>query len=230
MQVTEYYIPATQTYSKMEPAFTSCEQGGDYIIPYAWGAKSRVIGECQEQRGDVGQCLGTFHSRDVDTRDTPWGCISTANYSSDVCRAGASSGVAPADPKTTDPVMHMAPPPLQPFSNAHLHTLKGAKSESMKLQPKQFNKDQASDLFMSYDVFDSPYLERGVQRTSDPAGWLSGVSTYNNLIQRAQASTMVANEPWGSCSSFGNYSSAPNASLTSNNTCNSGNCYLGERK
>lgn len=70
---SEYYLPANRSYSQMEPAFASAETGNndDYIIPMAWGARSRVIGSCQQYRGDTGQCVGRFHSRDVDTRDLP---------------------------------------------------------------------------------------------------------------------------------------------------------------
>jgi hypothetical protein len=87
---------------------------------------------------------------------------------------------------------------------------------------------QAANLFMSYDVFDKPFLDRGLQSTSDPAGWLSGVPTYNKLMQRALDSTILPAEPWGACSSFGNYSSAPQATLTSNGMCAGGNCVLGQ--
>ena len=70
---SEYYLPANKSYSSIEPAFASTETGknDDYIIPIAWGARSRVIGSCQQYRGDTGQCVGRFHSRDVDTRDLP---------------------------------------------------------------------------------------------------------------------------------------------------------------
>ena len=224
MQVNEFYIPATQSYSPIEPAFTSCHNGQDYIIPYAWGAISRVIGECQEYRGDVGQCLGTFHSRDVDTRDTPWGCLSTANY----CRVGATEAVGLADAGNPPPTQ--SPPPLQP-SPQTLRTLKGTVPQSLVSESAPlYNDTQAARIRMSYDVYDSPFLKRGLQSTSDPAGWTTGIPSYVDLRRQAQASTMTANEPWGACSSYGNYSSFPTASLTGNSTCSSGNCVLGQKR
>jgi hypothetical protein len=229
MQVNEYYIPAVQTYNTIEPAFTTCGGPDDYVIPVAWGAISRVIGECQAYRGDVGQCLGTFHSQDVDTRDTPWGCLATAVNSSNVCRVGtntqatvSSSSLQPASQKKVQDdqslLRSLKDKDTQPIvmSRATLTTEKG--------KP---NNAQAANLFMSPDVFDSPFLKRGLQSTSDPAGWLAGIPSYTNLRQQAEASTMTANEPWGACSSYGNYSAAPNATLTSNNKC-SGNCVLGQ--
>ena len=240
MQVNELYLPAVQTYNPIEPAFTTCGGPSDYVIPVAWGAISRVIGECQSYRGDVGQCLGTFHSQDVDTRDTPWGCLSTAVDSSSVCRVGANSQatVAAVEPELKHNQQHQQ----QHQQHQQMRTLKGSKSV---VNPRSaiipdggggfapvkagMKNAQAANLFMSRDVYDSPFLKRGLQSTSDPAGWLAGIPSYTNLRQQAEASTMTANEAWGACSSYGNYSAAPTATLTSNqNTCSSGNCVLGQ--
>ena len=236
MQVNEYYLPAVQTYSPIEPAFTTCGGPADYIIPVAWGAISRVIGECQTYRGDVGQCLGTFHSQDVDTRDTPWGCLSTAVNSSNVCRVGANSETV-AEPDAVE----------KGKNNYGNHQFVGGSQQQMRTlkgtQPHIYSRDtiipegraegmkknaQAANLFMSKDVYDSPFLKRGLQSTSDPAGWLAGIPSYSNLRQQAEASTMTANEAWGACSSYGNYSAAPTATLTSNSNSCSGNCVLGQ--
>jgi hypothetical protein len=241
MQVNELYIPATQTYSKMEPAFTECD-GNDYIIPFALGAVSRVIGGCQERHGDTGTCWGTFHSRDVDTRDTPWQCIKTANNTTNVCRVGAvsepytdsssssSSSSTPKSPKKSHTKTVSSQPQKNEASDV-FRTLKNfpaARVASASTDAQRMANAQASHLKMSYDVYDSPFLKRGLQSTSDPAGWLTGVSTYNNLLQRAEMSSLTAAEPWGVCSSYGNYSSAPNSTLTSNNRCAGGNCVLGQ--
>ena len=237
MQVNELYIPATQTYSKMEPAFTQCDDN-DYIIPFALGAVSRVIGGCQERHGDTGTCWGTFHSRDVDTRDTPWGCINNANNTTSVCRVGAVS-----EPYTESSSSSSSPKPSTKSVSSHtqhqqpreasdvLRTLKNfpaARIAKANSDSQRMANAQASHLKMSYDVYDSPFLKRGLQSTSDPAGWLTGVSTYNNLMQRAEMSSLTAAEPWGVCSSYSNYSSAPNSTLTSNNRCAGGNCVLGQ--
>jgi len=227
MQVNEYYIPAVQTYSPIEPAFTTCGGPDDYVIPIAWGAISRVMGECQAYRGDIGQCLGTFHSQDVDTRDTPWGCLASAVDASNVCRVSQSSQAqsVPQPPPQSSPQTPQS-------SQNQIRSLKDISTRETlvteKKQPTSNNVNtQAANLFMSFDVYDSPFLKRGLQSTSDPAGWLAGIPSYSNLRQQAEASTMTANEPWGACSSYGNYSAAPNASLTSNNKC-SGNCVLGQ--
>jgi hypothetical protein len=50
MTKTNYFIPASQIYSEIEPAFMACTGGGDYIIPVAWGPVSKVIGTCMERR------------------------------------------------------------------------------------------------------------------------------------------------------------------------------------
>lgn len=233
MQVNELYIPATQTYSKMEPAFTQCD-GKDYIIPFALGAVSRVIGGCQERHGDTGTCWGTFHSRDVDTRDTPWSCLSTANNTTSVCRVGAVSepytDSSPSSPKAHPkpaphqlPKIHEASDILRTLKNYPAARVAQANSDSQRMANAQ-----AAHLKMSYDVYDAPFLKRGLQSTSDPAGWLTGVATYNNLMQHAEMSTLTAAEPWSSCSSYGSYQSAPSSTLTSNNRCAGGNCVLGQ--
>jgi hypothetical protein len=220
----------------MEPAFTQCNDGGDYIIPFALGAVSRVIGECQQRHGDTGTCWGTFHSRDVDTRDTPWGCIQSANDTASVCRVGASSEVFSVDPRVAKSV---APPnttsnqqPQQP--QPVVRTLKNFNhaqntAQNAQIAAQKFANAQAANLKMSYDVYDTPFLKRGLQSTSDPAAWLNGVPTYNKLRQQAEQSSLLPNEPFGACSSYGNYSNCPNCTLTSNNRCASGTCVLGQK-
>jgi hypothetical protein len=136
-----------------------------------------------------------------------------------------------------------AEPETKQQQNHHqMRTLKGSKSQIYPrsattaeggggLGPVRagMKNAQATNLFMSRDVYDSPFLKRGLQSTSDPAAWLAGIPSYINLRQQAEASTMTANEAWGSCSSYGNYSAAPTATLTSNqNACSSGNCVLGQ--
>jgi len=236
MQVNEYFLPPTQFYGPIEPAFTSCQTGApddDYIIPFALGPPSLAIGGCQARYGSNGECWGTFHSRDVDARDTPWGCISNANLTSSVCRVGAVSEPAPAqaNPASAEQLPANPRPPAAPV----LRTLQGYNHQParaaahLQSATQLAAQAQANNLFMSYDVFDSPFLKRGLQSTSDPAGWLMGVSTYNNLLQRAEASTLTDAAPWGQCSSYGNYNAAPNATLTSNNRCGGGVCNLGQR-
>lgn len=238
MQVSEYFIPPTQFYGPIEPAFTSCQTGSktdDYIIPYALGPPSLAIGGCQARYGSNGECWGTFYSRDVDARDTPWGCINDANNTTSVCRVGASSEPYTSDSKPQTPSSSSSPLQQSPPSLPVLKTLKNynhqpnmtqARSESAA---KKAANAQSTNLFVSYDVYDSPYLSRGLQSTSDPAGWLNGIPTYNNLMQRAESSTLTDPAPWGQCSSYGNYSASPNSSLTSNNRCSGGNCALGQR-
>jgi hypothetical protein len=65
------FVPNRQTYSPIEPAFLTCPdyEKNDYIIPVAWGPISKVIGKCKIFRGDSGQCVGSFYSRDVDGSD-----------------------------------------------------------------------------------------------------------------------------------------------------------------
>ena len=233
---SQIYIPATQVYNRMEPAFASCENGTDYTIPFALGAISKAI-QCQTYRPD-GQCWGTFFSKDVDTTDIGFGCIQSENHAGQICKSGmgtvsASSSASSSALSSASPQPMAAPKPNFPTNQAQLRTLKNyakmhPEAKAMASATAEAN-PQAANLFMSYDVFDTPFLRRGVQSQSDPAGWLTGVPTYNNLMQRAEASTATANEPWGACSSYGNYSSAPNATLTSNNTCGvSGNCVLGQ--
>lgn len=244
MQVNEYYIPATQTYSRIEPAFASCEGGQDYLIPFAWGAISRVVGGCQMYRGDVGQCLGTFHSQDVDTRDTPWACLASENVGAQVTRVGATS----PGPDTRSELVALASQ-RQKAPDSTLRTLQdatrqvaAAASSSSSSSPSSNSASNSSSssssssaakqgrrLYMSYDVFDPAFLVRGTQSSSDPAGWTVGVPTYVNLRQQAQASTLTADEPWGQGSSYGNYSAYPSSTLTSSRQgCGSGNCVLGQ--
>lgn len=243
MQVDQLFVKGTQTYAKMEPAFTQCD-GKDYIIPYALGAVSRVIGECQQRHGDSGTCWGAFHSRDVDTRDTPWGCIANANDTSSVCRVGAVSEVAKmTTPPNVNPAMNVnptvtnnvqsTPKPSQP-NMPELKTLKNYNrapdmAQNQRNAAQKIANAQAANLKMSYDVYDSPFLTYGTQSTSDPAGWLSGIPTYNKLRQQAEQTSLLPEEPFGTCSSYGNYSNCPNCTLTSNNRCASGTCVLGQK-
>jgi hypothetical protein len=234
MQVDQLFVKGTQTYSKMEPAFTQCD-GKDYIIPYALGAVSRVIGECQQRHGDSGTCWGTFHSRDVDTRDTPWGCIANANDTASVCRVGAVSGVAKmTTPPTANPNVKSNPVQSSQQNAPELKTLKNFNrapntAQNQRDAAQKFANAQAANLRMSYDVYDSPFLKYGTQSTSDPAGWLTGIPTYNNLRQQAEQTSLLPEEPFGTCSSYGNYSNCPNCTLTSNNRCASGTCVLGQK-
>lgn len=236
MQVSTEFIPPTQFYGPIEPAFTSCQTGSktdDYIIPYALGPPSLAIGGCQARYGSNGECWGTFYSRDVDARDTPWGCISNANNTTSVCRVGASSEPEPAQhsqpssqPSSQKGQHSSSPAVLRTLKNYnHQPAMAQARAESAQ----KIANAQAANLFMSYDVYDSPFLKRGLQSTSDPAGWLNGVPTYNNLMQRAESSTLTDAAPFGVCSSYGNYSAAPSSTLTSNNRCGGGNCALGQR-
>lgn len=245
MQVDQLYVKGTQTYAKMEPAFTQCD-GQDYIIPYALGAVSRVIGECQQRHGDSGTCWGTFHSRDVDTRDTPWGCIANANDTASVCRVGSVSSVAKIDPAsksqmTNQPTNTSANQPAnrpanQPTNQPQpvVRTLKNFNhaqntAQNQRDAAQKIANAQAARLKMSWDVYDSPFLDYGTQSMSDPAGWLNGVPTYNKLLQQSLQSTMLPQEPFGIASSYGNYSNCPNCTLTSNNRCASGMCPLGQK-
>lgn len=259
---TNFYIPATQTYSEIEPAFQTCANG-DYIIPVAWGAASKVIGRCQEYRLGSGQCIGAFHSRDVDTRDTPWSCINQENQAVNVCKMGHSVLPSSQSPSTSS----QSPSPLlqRPSSSQQQPSLPSSGILSLQVRSlKDFAKmgvqnaelaqvtrptnpplaaviDPTLDVnqgylnpyingsnpYMNYDVFDRPFLSRGTQSTSDPAGYTMGVNTYVGLRQRAEASSLLPNEPWGSCSSYGTYSAAPNATLSAN-SCNGNNCVCGD--
>lgn len=207
MQAEVLYAPTTQVYTKMEPAFAECAQSnGDYIIPVAWGSVSKAI-SCMEHRIGTGQCLGSFHSKDVDTSDQPWGCITEENRVRSVCKA-QGIGMGSQMPPSSQSSSPLSAPQSAPA-----------------------NKQQARRLYMSQDVFSPAYLERGAQPSSDPLGWTQGISTLVNLQKQAQQSTILPVESWGSCSSYGNYSSYPNATLTNNRTCGvSGNCVLGERQ
>ena len=243
---TQMLIPATQTYSKIEPAFTSCSNG-DWVIPVAWGAISRVVGGCQEYRGDSGQCLGAFKSRDVDTRDTMWSCINQENQMVDVCKAGnaqpSKQGNIPMGPGPQLPSFPSQSPPssLPPSSSssppmarslAALHASINQQKQSTKpttqtvpLQQQQQPHSQQQPPYvngtnpaMSKSVFDPAFLVRGKQSSSDPAGYLEGLWTYRNIRQVADESSKLPNEPWSSASSYGSYSLAPNATLSGNST------------
>ena len=237
MQVNTEFIPPTQFYGPMENAYTSCQTGSktdDYIIPFALGPSSLAIGGCQQRFGSNGACWGTFYSRDVDARDTPWSCISNANHTTNVCRVGASSEPGPPIQQG----QHSSPPPIQQgqHSSPHavLRTLKNynhqpAMDQARAESAQKVANAQAANLFMSYDVYDSPFLKRGLQSTSDPAGWLNSIPTYNHLMQQALSSTLTDAAPWGQCASYGSYEASPNGVLTSNNRCGGGNCALGQR-
>jgi hypothetical protein len=243
MQTDEFYIPAIQSYSKIEQAYQTC--GSDDIIPLAWGARSRVVGNCVEYRGDVGQCLGAFKSQDVDTRDTPWGCVSSTNVVTAACR------IPPNTPVNSNPPNPMPNPPvnLPPVNNSPLpkpqpHPTPNSSSttnSNSKLPPNYVNINVAKESanngygnpyagkanpYMSYDVFDKAYLERGLQSNSDPAGYLMGLPTLNNFMKLAEQSSQVPNKGWGPCSSFGNYGSSASSALSGSSCI--GNCALGE--
>jgi hypothetical protein len=239
-EVNEYFLPATQTYSEIEPAFQACTTG-DYIIPVAWGARSRVLGRCQEYRLGSGQCLGAFHSRDVDTSDTPWECITQENKATNVCKVNGSpiphaqTSKAPQLERfsaNTTPGTNTAPKSLKDFS--HTQNTGQAHSAANLTSASIFNANSGykdpymngSNPYMSFSVFDKPYVSRGKQSSSDPAGYLMGVSTYVGLQKRAEQSTAIPNETWGPCSSYGTYSGAPNASLSAN-SCIGNNCLCG---
>jgi hypothetical protein len=87
--------------------------------------------------------------------------------------------------------------------------------------------DGTPNPYLSYNVFDKPFLVRGVQSTSDPAAWLSGVFTYIGLRQQSQMAGKLPNEPWGPCSSYGCYDAAPNATLSNNRNGCMGVCVEG---
>lgn len=209
MSVSEYYIPATQSYSPIEPAF-ACSEDQEALIPLAWGAKSRVVGGCQAYRGDVGQCLGTFRSQDVDTRDTPWKGLLQENQQ-----------VPEATPQG---------PPSPVVAAAPLRTLKNAPPVPPRVAPPQpkaapSQPDQPAPLhpaLMPYSVFDVPFLPRTPTTTSDPAAWLTGVPSYTNLRLRNQQATATPSEPWGLNSSYGTYAALPSGTLHSQ-------CVLGQR-
>ena len=237
----QFDIPAIQTYSEIEPAFQACTSG-DYIIPVAWGAISRVVGKCQEYRLGSGQCIGAFHSRDVDTSDTPWACINQENRASDVCRvnnvrSGSYPAVPPSEAASTFQESSSSSSAIDQKSGHQNPVVRSLKDFPVQLPPQNMLSLSAnqgyynpyingSNPYMSFDVFDKPFLSRGKQSTSDPAGYLMGVSNYVGLQQRAEASTMLPNEPWSSCSSYGNYNSIPSGTLSAD-SCIGNNCKCG---
>lgn len=238
-----FFIPAIMSYSKIEPAYSGCS---DDIIPVAWGARSRVIGNCMLYRGEVGQCLGAFKSEDVDTRDTPWSCIVNDNIVENVCGYGPSTNKNSNNPSSNS---------SQPSNSSNTsNSAKSSKSQpassvfSGKVPPNYAEVNEefptANDAYgnpfanaygnpfangpnpyMSYDVYDKPFLSRGVQSNSDPAGYLAGIFSPN-YRQTAQETSPVPNQSWGPCSSYGSYGSCSNCTLSSN-TC-IGNCQLGQ--
>ena len=255
---TDYYIPSSRVYSEIEPAFMACTQG-DYIIPVAWGPVSKVLGKCMDHRINTGQCIGTFYSKDVNASDTPWSCINEENKTTNVCSLGTGINLPAvahqhppplsSKPTSNSPTVSSSGNTKPPNNQIISRSVKGLNQASknynqpisslqptdMKLSVNQGYKNpylNGSYAQMSYSVFDSPYLSRGPQSTSDPAAYLTGVGSYVNLISRAQQSTILPNEPWGTCSSYGNYNSAPNASLSAGSviggSCIGGNCLEGD--
>ena len=270
-QQNEYLIPTKTQYSEIEPAFMSCSVGGEYISIVANGPISKVIGNCMQRRQGTGQCVGTFHSKDVDASDTPWSCINQEYKSSNVC--SLATGVdLPLRSKKYDPqpqpqgsasavsVTHPQPqPPSHDLTknsrNNNNVVVARSLSELQKYDQQQQQGQQGQGQLedpnlsvnnaytnpfqngfnpytMSFSVFSKPYLARGKQESSDPAGYMQGVSTYASLMKNAEQSTILPNEPWGTCSSYGNYSSAPNASLSAGSmiggSCVSGSCLEGD--
>jgi len=232
---SQILIPTSQSYSKIEPAFTQCEKGDDYIIPVAWGPLSRVIGNCTEFRLGTGQCVGAFWSRDVNTSDQPYGCIGEENKVVNICGVNNPGTVLPQPaplPSNSNNGKNSMPIPL-PMVARSLKDLPKMNTARASNAPKSINDDyfqpyvNGSNPYLSFDVFDKAFLSRGTQSTSDPAGYLTGIATYTSLQRQAEQSSILPNEPWGSCSSYGSYSSAPNSSLSSNN-CISGSCLNGQ--
>ena len=249
MITNQLYIPAVQTYNKIQPAFMSCDgKDGDYLIPSAWGAVSRVIGNCQEHRIGSGQCVGMFRSKDVDTADLPFQCIDQENRKKNVC--SASNNGSPSASSTTG--SSQSPAPNQ--SNSTKPMVRSLKDFARSTEPSNYEKSWNKELtpkldpnngyynpfngqtnpyermMISRDVFSTPYLVKGLQNTSDPSGVNIGISTYTNLQQRAEASSILPNEPWSQCSSYGIYSSCDSCALLpakSSNLC-VGNCLAGE--
>jgi hypothetical protein len=76
--------------------------------------------------------------------------------------------------------------------------------------------------YMAYDVYDKPYLNNHQPFTSDPAGYLKGITTYVGMQRNAEKSGKVPEEPWSPCHSYGNYRNTPNATLSGLNNCHLG--------
>lgn len=236
---SQILIPTSQIYSKIEPAFTQCEKGDDYVIPVAWGPLSRVIGNCTEFRLGTGQCVGAFWSRDVNASDTPYSCIGQENKVVNICGVTNPGTVLPQPappvaplPSNSNNGKNSMPVPPLPMVARSLKNLPKMNTARASNAPKSINDDyfqpyiNGSNPYLSFDVFDKAYLSRGTQSTSDPAGYLTGIATYTALQRQAEQSSILPDEPWGSCSSYGSYSLAPQTSLSSNN-CISGSCLAG---
>lgn len=244
----DYYIPSTRKYNEIEPAFMSCSNGGDYIIPIAWGPISKVIGNCQEIRPGTGQCVGTFHSKDVDASDTPWSCIVQENKN--VCSLTSGHNLNAKmnqinenhrysnDVHTNNQVVARTLEELNKIDNSIDHSSQMPSSKNKNQNKNSVNQafsnpyDGGPNPYMSYSVFSKPFLSRGKQSFFDPAGYMVGVTSYVDLRKNAEQSSILPNESWGSCSSYGNYSSSPNTTLSSESvigeSCVTGSCLQGD--
>lgn len=209
----------------IETAYLSC---GPQIIPVAYGPPSKVIGQCMQSfPGDTGVCVGTFHSRDVDTNEYNLrACVSAENNlaRNSLPSVGVPTGVFnPARPVPPMPMSTGAAPRAHqsvefiPPDSASIPFRFSTGAAPRPHQPVNPGHQSQPSQPSRPTQPNRPVEQRG----GDPGFILNHENPNTTITSRPPMYNM--DRAWSPCDSYGSYSSAPNAELS----CGVGNSLMG---